>query len=318
MAHVPGLRSPYARVGRLVYFGRMLDKMRLFNAGQLPPDYVTNFGEAQPFYFDSRCCRFLGVPHADIHARLNQGGTDEEVLAWVEARGTFRSDDDCMLWNRFMMKIGWRDERAAILQQRLANFGMLGQGIETGFDFIDKDEGRDVVRRKPWELKPPLIVLVMGVAGSGKTTVGHALATELGWEFRDADEFHPPANVKKMSAGIPLTDEDREPWLETIRATMDEMLRRDESGVITCSALKQRYRDKLLGGAHAAGKKLVYLRGSRELLWKRISSREHHFMKPEMLDSQLAALEEPVDALTTDIAPAPSQIVAEIQKGLGL
>lgn len=317
MPLVPGLRTPYARVGRLVYFGRMLDKIRLFDAGQLPPDYHSNLGEGQAFFFDARCCRFLGVPYEELRARVRAGGTDEEILQWAEARGIPRSDEDCVVWNRFMMKIGWRDERTAALQQRVVNFGLVGKGIETGFDFLEVDEGRDPLRRRSWDLKPATVILVMGVAGSGKTTVGHALAQDLGWSFHDADDFHPPANVAKMSAGTPLTDEDRAPWLDAIRSAMDEMLRRDESGVFTCSALKRPYRERLFAGG-PPGKRLVYLRGSRELLWKRISSRQNHFMKPELLDSQLAALEEPSEALTFDIAPPPEQLVAQIRRGLEL
>ena len=112
MPHVSGLRSCYAKVGRLVYFGRMLDKIRLNAAGRLPADYVTNLGEGQSFFFDGRCCRFLGVTYEELKARTMQGGTDEEILAWVESRGPRRCDDDCLIWNRFMSKIGWRDERA--------------------------------------------------------------------------------------------------------------------------------------------------------------------------------------------------------------
>ncbi len=151
MPNVPGLRSCYAKVGRFVYFGRMLDKIRLHAAGQLPADYVSNLGEAQPFFFDARCCRFLGVAYDQLRVRTLQGGTDEEILAWVEARGTRRSDDDCMVWNRFMSKVGWRDERAALLRDRIAKLGLTNQGIETGFDYIDVDEGRDPVAARAWE-----------------------------------------------------------------------------------------------------------------------------------------------------------------------
>jgi hypothetical protein len=152
MPHVPGLRSPYLKVGRLVYFGRMLDKIRLHAAGQLPPDYVSNLGDERgPFFFDARICRFLGVRFAEIQARALQGGTDEELLAWVEARGPQRTDDECVIWNRFMSKLGWRDDRAAVLAQRIKDANLTGLPVETFFDLIDFDEGRNPAADRPWE-----------------------------------------------------------------------------------------------------------------------------------------------------------------------
>ena len=161
-----------------------------------------------------------------------------------------------------------------------------------------------------------MVILLMGVAGSGKTTVGRALAASLGWSFRDADEFHPPANVAKMSAGQPLTDADRVPWLAAIRAHLDEKLARNENGVVTCSALKEKYRATLV--ADPARVKLVHLAGDPALLAARLAGRRDHFMKPEMLASQLAALEPPRDALAVDIAGSPDQIVAHIRKTFSL
>ena len=161
-----------------------------------------------------------------------------------------------------------------------------------------------------------MVVVLMGVAGSGKTTIGRELAGDLGWSFADADDFHPPANVAKMSAGIPLDDVDRAPWLAAIRRFIDERIARKENAVVTCSALREKNRAVLLGdGAHV---KLVYLRGTRELLWSRISGRQGHFMKPAMLDSQLATLEEPARALTIDIAQSPAQIVAAIRRAVAV
>ena len=159
-----------------------------------------------------------------------------------------------------------------------------------------------------------MVVVLMGVAGSGKTTIGRQLAEELGWKFADADDFHPPANVAKMSAGIPLDDNDRAPWLAAIRLFIDQRLQRGESAVVTCSALRERHRAVLLGGTENV--KLVYLRGSRDLLWSRISSRQGHFMKASMLDSQLATLEEPASALVVDIGPSPAEIVAQVRSAL--
>ena len=161
-----------------------------------------------------------------------------------------------------------------------------------------------------------MVIVLMGVAGSGKTTIGRQLAAELGWVFADADQFHPPANVAKMSAGQPLDDTDRAPWLAAIRTYIDRQLAEGHGAVVTCSALKENYRTVLLGDP--AQVKLVYLKGSREVLWSRISSRLGHFMKPAMLDSQLATLEEPAQALVVDIAQSPGQILAAIRRGLSL
>ena len=116
MPHVPGLRSPYDKVGRLVYFGRMLDKIRLHTMGNLPPEYQTNLGDAQPKLNDGRCCRFLGIEYQALVARTLEGETDEDILAWAHAHGTPRTDEECVMWNRFMTQAGWRDDRwAAIL-----------------------------------------------------------------------------------------------------------------------------------------------------------------------------------------------------------
>jgi gluconokinase len=150
MPSVPGLRSPYVKVGRLVYFGRMLDKLRLHAAGKLPADYQANLGDTRPNLFDARSCRFLGVNYADLAARTLQGGTDEELLAWAHAHGTPRIDDECNAWNRFIMKIGWRDDRSAVLQERIREYGLASKPIETFFDLIDYDEGRDPVAAKAW------------------------------------------------------------------------------------------------------------------------------------------------------------------------
>lgn len=161
-----------------------------------------------------------------------------------------------------------------------------------------------------------LVIVVMGVAGSGKTTVGRMLAGELGWTFRDADEFHPPANVEKMSHGIPLTDRDREPWLAAIRAYIDETLSRGDSAVVTCSALKERYRRTIV--PDPARVKLVHLAGDFTLIAERLRAREGHFMKPGMLSSQFDDLELPRDALSVDVVPPPETIVAEIRTALSV
>jgi gluconokinase len=157
----------------------------------------------------------------------------------------------------------------------------------------------------------------MGVSGSGKTTVGALLAGRLGWRYAEADDFHSAANVAKMAAGHPLTDDDRWPWLRAIRAWIDGQLARGEPGVVTCSALRRVYRDLLRG----PGIQLVYLRGSRELIAQRMAARQAHFFKPGMLDSQLATLEEPAadeGVVTVDVAGTPAEIADAIVTATGV
>lgn len=158
----------------------------------------------------------------------------------------------------------------------------------------------------------------MGPAGSGKTTVGELLATQLSWEFADGDAFHPPANIEKMSRGIPLTDEDRLPWLQSIRDAMRQWQAQGKSVVVACSALKRSYRDLLGVDSNPQGIKLVYLKGSYDLLLERLHSRKGHYMKEQMLASQLADLEEPEDALTIDVSKSSEEIVSEIRRHLRL
>ena len=146
MPSVPGLRSSYDKVGRLVYFGRMLDKIRLHAAGRLPADYHANLGKG----FDARCCSFLAVDYPALVARTLEGGADEEILAWCHARGGVRADDSCAWWNSFMMKRGWRDEATEVLRQRIVDYGLVGKPIETFFDLNDYDEGRDPVGTRAW------------------------------------------------------------------------------------------------------------------------------------------------------------------------
>ena len=151
MPYVPGLRSCYDKVGPLVYFGRMLDKIRLHAVGRLPANYVDDLGDAQVYVLDSRCCRFLGVRYAELRERTLAGGTDEEILTWARARGTARTDEDCHIWNRFILKLGWRDERSAVLAKRVAASGLTGRPIETIVDQVEYDEGRDPVAGRAWE-----------------------------------------------------------------------------------------------------------------------------------------------------------------------
>ena len=163
----------------------------------------------------------------------------------------------------------------------------------------------------------PRFVVVMGVAGSGKTTVGELLAARLGWTFVDADWLHPEANVEKMRSGIPLTDEDRAPWLAAVAARMDELRSAGRSGVIACSALKRRYRDVLRG--NTGDVRFVHLSGPRETLASRIASRDHPYMPAALLDSQLAALEAPgadEAAIAVPIEGPPAEIAAAIVTSL--
>ena len=154
----------------------------------------------------------------------------------------------------------------------------------------------------------------MGVQGSGKTTVGRALAARLGWKFADADEFHPPENIAKMSSGIALDDADRAPWLAALRAEIDRTLATKSNLVLTSSALKERYRQQLL----TDGVALVYLKGSQELIASRLREREGHFAKSNLLSSQFAQLEEPHNALAVAVSKPVEEIVREILVGLAL
>ncbi len=160
---------------------------------------------------------------------------------------------------------------------------------------------------------PTRVIVLMGVSGSGKSTVGNALASALGWEFRDADSFHPPANIEKMRRGIPLTDEDRAPWLAAIAHWIDDRLRTGKPGIVSCSALKRAYRKVLLDGKPGVG--LVHLRGDFDLIAARMAARRDHFMPPALLQSQFQTLEEPEPdehALAVSVNMPAGQIAQEI------
>jgi len=161
----------------------------------------------------------------------------------------------------------------------------------------------------------------MGVSGSGKTSLGQALARKLGWHFADADNFHSAANIAKMRAGQPLDDTDRAPWLASLRRHLAQFLAETRPTVLACSALKKCYRQQLLGGLSTHAARLVYLRGNRELLADRLATRSGHFMPTALLDSQLATLEEPApeeNALVLDIAHPPAELVSQIAKTFAL
>jgi len=151
------------------------------------------------------------------------------------------------------------------------------------------------------------------VTGSGKTTVGRALAESLRWQFIDADDFHPPSNVAKMRAGIPLDDADRAPWLAALRTHIVGWLSSEANVVLACSALKQAYRDEVVVSPDV---RLVYLRGSSQLITARLRERHGHYMDPNLLSSQFATLEEPRDALVVDVDTSVDEIVKQIRKGV--
>jgi carbohydrate kinase (thermoresistant glucokinase family) len=158
-----------------------------------------------------------------------------------------------------------------------------------------------------------MIVVVMGVCGCGKTTVGEALAAATGWPFFDADGFHPPANVAKMAAGIPLTDLDRAPWLDRLAAEMGAIERAGGSAVLACSALKAAYRDRL---AIAGDVRFVHLKGDRATIASRVAARTGHYMPAALVDSQFAALEPPADAIDIDVVLPVAEQVAAIRRRL--
>lgn len=160
-----------------------------------------------------------------------------------------------------------------------------------------------------------MIVIVMGVVGSGKTTVGQVLAAAQGWDFADADDFHPAPNVEKIRHGIALTDADREPWLERLRAAIMQWISAGKNVVLACSALKRSYRSMLQVAPEVH---FVYLKGSAELIAERLRSRHGHFAGTSILASQFADLEEPQDAIIVDINDTPERMVSEIRRALGV
>jgi gluconokinase len=167
-----------------------------------------------------------------------------------------------------------------------------------------------------------MVVIVMGVSGAGKSTIGRRVADALGWEFVEGDAYHPTANIRKLSHAVPLTDEDRDPWLQTLRSLIEDWLRNDKNVILACSALKARHRERLL--ADPKRMRIVYLKGLPSLLRDRLLRRGKHFMAPELLQSQLDTLEEPPSgkfppaATIVDIGDPPEVMVDKIREALGL
>jgi gluconokinase len=160
-----------------------------------------------------------------------------------------------------------------------------------------------------------MVILLMGVSGSGKTTIGQMLSGQLNWPFIDGDSLHSAGNIAKMAAGIPLTDDDRAPWLQSIHAVIERWQAQNKNGIVASSALKEQYRQILLTSSET---KLVYLRGSYDLIYSRMQHRPGHYMKPEMLQSQFATLEDPKDAIVVDISLSAEQIVSTIRQKLAI
>ncbi|MFO0841658.1 MAG: gluconokinase [Gemmataceae bacterium] len=162
-----------------------------------------------------------------------------------------------------------------------------------------------------------MVVVLMGVSGSGKTTVGKVLAAKLGWAFVEGDDYHPPSNVEKMRAGTPLTDDDRRPWLAALRERVDQAIAAGEDIVLACSALKHSYQD-YLERDDPTRIHYVYLHGTEELIKERLGGRKGHFMNPGLLHSQFETLEPPTDAIRVEVAGSPDEVADEVRRKLGL
>lgn len=159
-----------------------------------------------------------------------------------------------------------------------------------------------------------MVIVLMGPMGCGKTTVGRLLSKRLGWRFEDGDDFHPPANVAKMKSGIPLNDDDRLPWLQSLRDMIDQAVASEENMILACSALNRKYRVAL--GVNQESVVSAYLKGSPELLRERVAARTHQYMNKDLLTSQLRTLEEPEDGLIVSIASTPAAAVEDIVQGI--
>jgi gluconokinase len=161
-----------------------------------------------------------------------------------------------------------------------------------------------------------MIVILMGVSGAGKTTIGHALSAVTGWTFADADDFHTAESKRKMSEGHPLTDADRAPWLQRLNQQIQAWAQTKTNAILACSALREAYRDALVQGVPAGVARFVYLTAPEAVIRERVAGRRGHYMPASLLPSQLATLEPPADALPISVVPPVAEVVAEIQKKL--
>ena len=182
------------------------------------------------------------------------------------------------------------------------------QLIQSGNDF------RNLGKRT--DLEWLMIIIIMGVSAAGKTTIGKLLAQDLCWHFYEGDDYHPPSNVEKMSSGIPLTDDDRWPWLDSLRRLIDRLISDGRNAVIACSALRQAYRDRLQQGNKEVV--FIYLKGDYGLIRTRLEDRQEHFMNADLLESQFRTLEEPESATTLEVGQEPETIVRVVKENLGL
>jgi gluconokinase len=164
-------------------------------------------------------------------------------------------------------------------------------------------------------VRTPRLLILCGVSGSGKTTIGQEVASKMGWAFADADDFHPPENVAKMRAGIPLTTEDRFPWLQALRHWLEEKMEEGQSAVLACSALRQVYREMLAKPGEPIH--FIYLNGDFDTIYERLKARSGHYMPPELLRSQFEALEPPTDAFTLDIRQPKQELVRQLLDWIG-
>jgi gluconokinase len=252
--------------------------------------------------FDARACALLAVPYPELAARVRAETHDEAVVTWLKESGHWPDEGSHEVWNGFMRSRGWRDDASALLARRREEAGLNPADAPTFFDLIEAEEGRAPATHRPWEPRDPRVILLLGVCGSGKTTIGEHLAGALGWRFADADAFHPPANRAKMSCGDPLTEEDRLPWLATLHDFLRDRVAEGQSLVLACSGLREAYRQRLFAAAPAAISAAL-LHGSRPVLLERLSARRGHYMPASLLDSQLATLElpDPAQVPTFDI-----------------